>query len=56
VLDRKAPEAAWSAVSTVDAILKRAGVVMPRAPHRRRQPSGPPAVVANAPNDLWSID
>jgi transposase InsO family protein len=56
VLDRKEPEAAWPARSTVDAILKRAGVVTPRAPHRRRQPSGPPAVVANAPNDVWSID
>ena len=42
--------------STVDAILKRAGVVRPRKRRSRRQPSGPPIVEANQPNDVWSID
>jgi transposase InsO family protein len=42
--------------STVDAILKRAGVVIPRRARARRQPSAPPTVQALAPNDVWSID
>ncbi len=42
--------------STVDAILKRAGVVTPRVRRRRRQVTGPPLVQADAPNDMWSID
>jgi transposase InsO family protein len=42
--------------STVDAVLKRAGVVEPRSRRARRQPSSPPVVEALAPNDVWSID
>ena len=42
--------------STVDAILQRAGVVIPRRARARRQPSSAPLVQALAPNDVWSID
>jgi len=42
--------------STVDAVLKRAGVVSPRRCRARRQASGPPVVQALGPNDVWSID
>src|SRR5262245_15164786 len=56
VLERDAGEGGWPARSTIDAVLKRAGVVLPRKPVRRRQPSAPPLVQAAAPNDVWSID
>jgi len=52
--DRDAEE--LPARSTVDAILKRAGVVQPRRARPRRQPSTPPFVRAWEPNDVWSID
>ena len=57
-LVREAPELDLPARSTVDAILKRAGVVTPRLKGRqhRRKGSVPPVVDANAPNDAWSID
>ena len=42
--------------STVDAILKRAGVVQPRKRRTRRPHHGAPGVEAHAPNDCWSID
>jgi len=56
VLDRDRPSDAWPARSTIDAILKRAGVVSPRGRRNRRQPSAPPLVPALEPNDVWSID
>ena len=55
-LDRERPDEKWPARSTVDAILKRAGVVEPRVIRQRRQPSAPPFVTPAAPNDVWSID
>jgi transposase InsO family protein len=55
-LDRDRPEESWPARSTIDAILKRAGLVEPRGPRRRRQPSAPPLVEAPSPNDVWSMD
>lgn len=42
--------------STVDQILKRAGLVVPRRKRARRQPSAPPTVKAEAANDVWTID
>jgi putative transposase len=55
-LDRQGLVDHLPARSTVDAILKRAGVVQPRSHRVRRQPSSPPVVEALAPNDVWSID
>lgn len=56
VLDRERPDERWPARSTVDEILKRAGVVEPRGRRRRRQPTSAPVVEAAAPNDVWSMD
>jgi putative transposase len=56
VLDRERPDEEWPARSTVDEVLKRAGVVEPRGRRLRRQPSSPPRIEAAAPNDVWSID
>lgn len=55
-MEREQPGRDLPARSTVDALLKRAGVVQPRGARRRRQPTSPPVVVATAPNDVWSID
>lgn len=56
-LSREAPDVDWPARSTIDEILRRAGVVRPRKQRRRgKQPSEPPVVEADAPNDAWSID
>lgn len=55
-MDREDPGRDLPARSTVDALLKRAGLVSPRDKRRRRQPTAPPVVVANAPNDVWSMD
>lgn len=51
-LDRDRPHEDWPARSTVDEILKRAGVVEPRGRRPRRQPTSPPKVEADAPNDV----
>lgn len=56
VLERDLPAEDWPSRSTIDAILQRAGVVMPRAKRSRRQPTAAPVVAADAPNDVWSID
>ena len=53
---RREPEGDWPARSTVDAILKRAGLVPPRKRRRMRHPSAPPHVDARAPNDAWTMD
>lgn len=42
--------------STVDAILKRAGVVVSRRKRIRRRPHAPPVVEADHSNAVWSID
>ncbi len=51
-LDRERPGEGWPARSTIDAILKRAGVVTPRGRRRRRQPAARPLVEAVAPSDV----
>jgi transposase InsO family protein len=56
VLTAQWPPDELPARSTVDAVLKRAGVVAPRRARRRRQPSAAPQVQALEPNDVWSID
>jgi len=42
--------------STMDAVLKRAGVVNPRKRRTRRASHAPPVVEATGPNTVWSID
>lgn len=56
VLEREWSAEDLPARSTVDSVLKRAGVVTPRGVRRRRQPSSAPVVEAEGPNDVWSID
>jgi putative transposase len=56
VLEREWVADDLPARSTVDAILKRAGVVVARKRRFRRRHSGPPIVDAAQPNDVWSID
>lgn len=56
VLAREADASEWPVRSTIDAVLKRSGVVSPRGRRRRREPSAPPVVRASQPNDVWSID
>jgi len=56
MLERREGDAHWPARSTIDEILKRAGVVDDRGSRRRRFPSVRPKVVAVAPNDVWSAD
>lgn len=57
VLERERPDLELPARSTVDAILKRAGLVAPRAKRSRRKGRpAPPIVPAHMPNDVWSID
>ena len=55
-LDRERQDEDWPARSTVDEILRRAGVVEPRGRRPRRQPSSPPKAEAKAPSDVWSMD
>lgn len=57
VLDRSLPRGDLPARSTIDAVLKRAGLVQPRKHRQRKQPaSSPPVVQADKPNDVWSMD
>lgn len=55
-LERESALDELPARSTIDAVLTRAGVVVPRGRRARRQPSAPPIVAAHAPNDVWTID
>ena len=57
VLDRESVVSDLPARSTVDQVLKRAGLVVPRGARRKRRgPQAAPMVDAQQPNDVWSID
>ncbi len=56
VLSRDWAGESLPARSTVDSILKRAGVVATRRSRRRRHEHAAPIVNASVPNDVWSID
>lgn len=56
VLAREKPNVVLPARSTVDEILKRAGLVEPRTKRERRHEHAPPVAPCVAPNDLWSMD
>ena len=53
---RREPDGEWPARSTVDAILKRAGLVPPGKRRRMRHPSAPPHIDPRAPNDVRTLD
>jgi len=56
VLERSMAAEGLPARSTVDAILKRAGLVTPRTRRARRQFRAAPIVEATRPNAVWSMD
>lgn len=56
ILERELLPSELPARSTIDAVLKRAGVVEPRRTRVRHPPSAQPLVAASCPNDVWSID
>ena len=57
LLQRRHPDVAWPARSTVGDILRRAGLVTPRRPRRTVTPSSGSALApAREPNDLWCTD
>jgi putative transposase len=55
-LHRREPSLAWPAASTVGEIIKRAGLVVPRARRRRATPSQAPLAHAGRPNAVWCTD
>jgi putative transposase len=55
-LQREAPEIIWPAASTIGAILKRAGLTVPRKYRRKATPSQNPLRQAAAANQVWSAD
>jgi transposase len=56
VLETSAPDDAWPARSTIDAVLKRAGLVSPRGRTRRRVERSKPFVEPTRPNEFWTMD
>lgn len=55
-LAAQAPQIAWPVPSTVDAILKREGLVLPRKLRRRVAPSTQPFGACDSANALWGAD
>ena len=55
-LQTKWPEVIWPAASTIGAILKREGFVVPRARSRGTPPRTQPFSHCREPNDVWCID
>jgi transposase InsO family protein len=55
-LERQRPELVLPSPSTVSELLKREGLVKPRARRRHSTPYGAPFVQASAANELWSVD
>jgi transposase InsO family protein len=55
-LERTMPDIAWPAISTMGEVLKRAGLVRERKRRSRWAHPGPPTLVAEAPNEVWTID
>ena len=56
VLSRTRPTTGWPAISTMGAVLDRAGLVKKRKLRRRWDHPGRPISRASAPNELWTID
>jgi len=55
-LRRADPQMDWPAASTMETILKRNGLVVPRPPTRRTPPYTQPFAGCLAPNDVWCAD
>lgn len=56
VLERSSPDMSWPARSTIDAVMKRAGVVSSRGRARRRVERSKPFVEPTRPNEFWTMD
>jgi len=56
LLQRRKPEVAWPAASTVGEILRREGLTHPRPRRRRTLPSEQPLSHAEQPNSVWCAD
>src|SRR5205807_8074293 len=56
VLDRRAPEVAWPAASTIGDIIKRAGLVSSVKRRRRPLDQHRPCTPVTGANDEWSVD
>jgi transposase InsO family protein len=55
-LEREGTGTDWPARSTVDEVLKRAGLVVERRRRRRQYPKTAPTVAADSANAVWSAD
>src|SRR2546430_13971350 len=56
ILERNEPGRRWPAVSTIGALLQRAGLVVPRKKRRRTAPYSEPLAQADGPNRVWCAD
>lgn len=56
LLERRAPETAWPAASSMGELLRREGLVRGRRRRRSPLPLTRPFAPVAAPNDLWTID
>jgi putative transposase len=55
-LERRAPETAWPAASSIGALFDRTGLTVKRRLRRRCPPSSAPFAHCGAANDVWCID
>ena len=55
-LTRTKPEIHWPAISTMGEVLDRAGLVRKRKHRSRWSHPGRPTLLAQAPNELWTVD
>ena len=55
-LERRAPEVAWPAASTIGALFDRAGLTLKRRRRRRCPPRNAPFAACGAANAVWCID
>jgi len=55
-LERRFPQTAWPAVSTIGALFDREGLTVKRRLRRRSVPSSAPFARCDAANDVWCVD
>ena len=55
-LERRAPQTAWPATSTIGTLFDREGLTVKRRLRRRSPPSSAPFAHCAAANDVWCID